>query len=57
MRRAESESALFEACDRHLLGRPDCEFAREPFPGVIARPNCESPVQEADGCTLETATA
>jgi tRNA-dihydrouridine synthase len=57
MRRAESESGLFEVCDRHLLARPDAEFAPEPYPGVIARPNCETPAEEADGCSLETVTA
>jgi hypothetical protein len=30
-------------------------FAPEPYPGVIARPNCETP--NADGCSLETITA
>jgi tRNA-dihydrouridine synthase B len=55
MRRAESEATLFEICDRHLLGR-EGEFASEPFPGVIARPNCETP-EEADGCSLETVSA
>jgi tRNA-dihydrouridine synthase len=57
MRRAESESGLFEVCDRHLLGRPQDAFAPEPYPGVIARPNCETPAEEADGCSLETVTA
>jgi tRNA-dihydrouridine synthase len=57
MRRAESESGLFEICDKHLLARPDGEFAPEPYPGVIARPNCETPAEEADGCSLETVTA
>jgi tRNA-dihydrouridine synthase len=57
MRRAESESGLFEICDRHLLARPDGEFAPEPYPGVIARPNCETPAEDADGCSLETVTA
>jgi hypothetical protein len=56
MRRAESEAALFEICDRHLLSQADAEFAPEPYPGVIARPNCETP-EEADGCSLETVTA
>jgi tRNA-dihydrouridine synthase B len=55
MRRAETELALFEICDRHLLA-PDGEFASEPHPGVIARPNCETP-ENADGCSLETVTA
>jgi len=57
MRRAESEASLFEICDRHLLGRADEEFAPEPFPGVIARPNCETPLEESDGCSLESVTA
>jgi tRNA-dihydrouridine synthase len=54
MRRAESESELFGICDRHL-GAPG-DFSPEPHPGVIARPNCETP-QDADGCSLETVTA
>ena len=57
MRRAESEAELFEVCDRHLLARPDGEFAAEPYPGVIARPNCESPAEGADGCSLDTVAA
>lgn len=52
MRRAESESDLLGACDRHLLSDPGAEFATEPYPGVIARPNCETP----QGCALEAAT-
>lgn len=55
MRRAESEAELFETCDRHLL-RGEGEFASEPYPGVIARPNCETP-EQSDGCSLETVTA
>ena len=57
MRRTESEGELFQVCDRHLLGRPEAEFALEPYPGVIARPNCETPAEAADGCSLETITA
>ncbi len=57
MRRAESEAGLFEICDRHLLSRPQEAFAPEPYPGVIARPNCETPAEDADGCSLETVTA
>ncbi len=56
MRRAMTEAELFAVCERHLLGaaasRP---FALEPFAGVIARPNCETPA--ADGCSLDTITA
>jgi tRNA-dihydrouridine synthase B len=55
MRRAESEGALFEICDRHLLAGGN--FSPEPYPGVIARPNCETPAEDTDGCSLETVTA
>ncbi len=56
MRRAETEAELFAVCDRHLLAEPGREFSPEPYPGVIDRPNCETPSQ-ADGCSLETITA
>jgi tRNA-dihydrouridine synthase len=56
MRRTQSEAELFAVCDRHLLRHPDREFAPEPYAGVIARPNCETPT-DADGCSLETVTA
>ena len=56
MRRTESEAQLFEVCDQHLLAEPDKVFADEPYPGVIARPNCETPSGDADGCSLETVT-
>lgn len=57
MRRVESEAELFAICDRHLLTEPNREFIPEPYPGVIARPNCETPSAMADGCSLETVTA
>ena len=57
MRRAENERELFAACDRHLLTEPTREFALEPYPGVIARPNCETPTATMDGCSLDTVTA
>lgn len=57
MRRTHTEAELFAVCDRHLLTDPDRAFAPEPYPGVIARPNCETPDTEADGCSLETVTA
>ena len=57
MRRTESEADLMSVCDRHLLAEPERPFAPEPFPGVIARPNCETPPGDADGCSLETVTA
>lgn len=56
MRRCASEHELFGVCDRHLLHEPDREFAPEPYPGVIARPNCETP-DAADGCSLATISA
>jgi len=56
MRRVETEQALFAVCDRHLLSEPTREFAPEPYPGVIARPNCETPTAFSDGCSLETIT-
>ena len=57
MRRTEDEAGLFGVCDRHLLGREGAEFSSEPYAGVIARPNCETPEDAADGCSLETVTA
>jgi tRNA-dihydrouridine synthase len=57
MRRVETEADLFAVCDRHLLAEPDRAFAAEPYPGVIARPNCETPATVADGCSLEAVTA
>ena len=57
MRRAETEAELFAICDRHLLADPTKEFSVEPYPGVIARPNCETPSETSDGCSLETVTA
>jgi tRNA-dihydrouridine synthase len=54
MRRAMTEVELFAVCDRHLLAEPARSFATEPYPGVIARPNCETPVES---CSLDTITA
>ncbi|MEZ5414983.1 MAG: tRNA-dihydrouridine synthase [Opitutaceae bacterium] len=53
MRRTATEVELFEVCDRHLLREPGALFATEPYPGVIARPNCETPT----GCSLDEVTA
>jgi tRNA-dihydrouridine synthase len=57
MRRTETETELFSVCDRHLLAEPTREFSAEPYPGVIARPNCETPNAVTDGCSLESVTA
>jgi tRNA-dihydrouridine synthase len=54
MRRTTSEAELFAVCDRHLLAEPQHIFSDEPYPGVIARPNCETPA--GDGCSLESIT-
>lgn len=54
MRRAMTEAELFAVCDRHLLTDPAKPFAAEPHPGIIARPNCETPVES---CSLDAVTA
>jgi tRNA-dihydrouridine synthase B len=54
MRRATTEAELFAVCDGHLLAEPARSFASEPYPGIIARPNCETPVES---CSLDTVTA
>jgi tRNA-dihydrouridine synthase B len=54
MRRAMTEAELFAVCDRHLLAEPAKLFAIEPYPGIIARPNCETPVESY---SLDTVTA
>ncbi len=58
MRPAATAAKLFAVCDRHMLAEPDALFAEEPFAGVIARPNCETPQGASDpGCSLDTVTA
>lgn len=54
MRRAMNEAELFAVCDRHLLSEPERPFADEPYAGVIARPNCETPTES---CSLDTITS
>jgi tRNA-dihydrouridine synthase B len=41
-------------CDRHLLSDPTITFSPEPYPGVIARPNCETP--DPVECSLDSVT-
>ncbi|MFA5262467.1 MAG: tRNA-dihydrouridine synthase family protein [Opitutaceae bacterium] len=41
MRRAATEKELFAICDRHLMAEPSRHYSDEPYPGVVARPNCE----------------
>lgn len=55
MRRAMTDAELFAVCDRHLLTVPDRPFVAEPYAGVVARPNCETPY--ADGCSLDSIEA
>ena len=55
MRRTRSRDELFAVCDQHLLREPGKIFADEPYPGVVARPNCETP--DADGCSLDSISA
>ncbi len=42
MRQSQTEIELFGACDRYLLSEPDQEFTLEPYPGLVARPSCET---------------
>jgi tRNA-dihydrouridine synthase B len=42
MRLTRTEVELFEICDRYLLSDPNREFALEPYPGLVARPSCET---------------
>jgi tRNA-dihydrouridine synthase B len=42
MRRAQTEAEVFGVCDRELLTHPDRLFADNPYPGILARPKCES---------------
>lgn len=58
MRRVQTAVDLFAVCDRHLLVDPRREFAAEPYAGVIARPNCETPAANSEtGCSLDVITA
>lgn len=43
MRRAQNETELFAVCDRALLTEPDRPFNSEPYPGLTARPQSETP--------------
>jgi tRNA-dihydrouridine synthase B len=43
MRRAQDKNELFDVCDRALLTEPDRPFNTEPYPGLTARPQSETP--------------
>jgi tRNA-dihydrouridine synthase B len=49
MRLTRTEVELFEICDRYLLSEPNREFALEPYPGLVARPSCETACEMVDG--------
>ncbi len=55
MRRVTTEKELTHVCEKHLLSRASDIFSIEPYPGIIARPNCETP--DSDGCSLDSITA
>lgn len=42
MRLSRTEADLWAVCDRYLLSEPEAEFALEPYPGLVARPSCET---------------
>jgi tRNA-dihydrouridine synthase len=45
VRRVQTQKELFSVCEKHLLNGTNQWFSDEPFSGVIARPNCETPLQ------------
>lgn len=47
MRRAQSLTELLTVCDEHLVNGSSQFLADEPYEGVIARPNCETPLEES----------
>ncbi|MBR8833015.1 MAG: tRNA-dihydrouridine synthase family protein [Stigonema ocellatum SAG 48.90 = DSM 106950] len=55
MRLTRTESELFGVCDRYLLSDPDREFALEPYPGLVARPSCETPRESITGQISQSA--
>lgn len=58
MRRAPTIEELFAVCDKHLLREGKTAYlSDEPYPGVIARPNCETPTTDAEACSLDSVTA
>ena len=47
IRRVQSESDFFTTCENHLLKNNKAHqlFSPEPYEGIIARPNCETPLE------------
>jgi tRNA-dihydrouridine synthase len=54
MRQARTEAELWGVCDRYLLGDSEAKFALEPYPGLVARPSCETSCESTpDRSTLK----
>ena len=46
VRRTQNKKDLFTVCEKYLLNGINKWFSDEPYSGVIARPNCETPLQK-----------
>lgn len=55
MRRARTTADLLKVCDRYMIedGKSEIPYPEEPYPGLVARPNCETP--EALSCSAQIA--
>lgn len=53
MRRSRTTLDLLKVCDKYMVsrGRSTLPYPEEPYPGLVARPNCES--SEALTCTAQ----
>lgn len=57
MRRARTTKDLLHVCDKYMVENENSDrpYPEEPYPGLIARPNCES--TEAQSCRAQLGTA
>lgn len=57
MRRAKTQDELFAICDHFMIkgGKDALFFAPEPYEGLVARPNCESPHARHTNLELQAA--
>ncbi len=55
MRRAPTMLELLKVCDNFLLKNPTLSYADEPYTGLVARPNCETPIEE-QACDMFTSS-
>lgn len=57
MRRAKTRADLEAICDRFMIddGKAHTPFAEEPYEGLVARPNCESPHARHTNLALKAA--